>query len=190
MPPRHRPDAVPYISLESDSVAREFARVKELAPKIATQLRRDLRRVGDDTIREQRKILAGPKPPGVAKSGSKSEIRFSSKGKAYRRKVNTYEDAAVANTRETALRQGIADSLKTQVTFGKTRNGVRIATVNARKTGAVFYQSKIFRHPVHGNREVWAYQRGLPYFWEPVYRNAERMQQRIQDAFRRAWESM
>lgn len=189
MPPRHRPDPVPYMTLDSAQVRANFERVKELSPKVATDLRRDLRQAGDEILKEQRKILAGPKPPGIVKSGSKSEVRFSSKGQAYRRKVNTYEDAIVENTRSTQLRAGISASLKNQVTFGKTRNGIRITTVNAKKTGATFYQSKIFRHPVFNTGE-WAYQRGLPYFWGPAYAGAERMQARIQAAFTRAFNAL
>lgn len=183
-------------NLETPDLKRLLAQIKELNPKLATDLRRELRQSGDAIISEQRKILAGPKPGRVRVSGSAYRlIRPKNGAKPYLAKRNTYEEYEAGN-RSRGMRQKISAGLRTVVSTGKTRNGVTIRTSKSKAPMSIVYQSKRFRHPVFaseslgGHSGAWVYQRGMPYFWDPIEREFVHVRQRVVDAINRALDQL
>ena len=183
-----RGTVTPRVSLDSDHVRKKWNAIKEWNPKVARNLRRDLRASGDDIIAAQRRILSGPLPKGIAVAGRRRRLIYNPKtGKLGARSANVYADREVERPgRGRGLRQAISGGLKTRVVIGEKRTGVRIQTTNAKKTGSNFWQSRRFRHPVWG-REPYVYQAGQPYFFQPAYDGAKAMSTRIhklvEDAF-------
>lgn len=174
----------PDVKLDASDVRRRFDSIREFSPTIARAVRRDMRRSGDEIIAEQRAILAGPLPRGVVVTSQRTvRTRNARSGKWASRKLNSYGEQEVKRPgRGRGLRSGISSSLKTRVVIAASRTAVSIRTSGAKRTGANFWQSKRFRHPVFGNRERMVYQAGQPYFWEPAFKGARRMADRIDNA--------
>lgn len=159
-----------------------LADMKAFDPKLATGLRKGLRAVGGVVIAEQRAALAGPKPGKIRKTGSRLRTIKSKDGrKTYKALRNVYDegsDGGEASSRK--LRDVIGAGLRVSIVAGKSRQGVQIKTTGPNVGGANMarvYQAKTFRHPVFADasksssRWVWVYQRGVPYFWDPVNNN-------------------
>lgn len=91
-------------------------------------------------------------------------------------------------------REGIAAGTRLSVSFSARTAGAKITTTNARvgldhKGIVAAYNQPSFRHPVFGNRGVWAVQTGKPYFGasiEPVLdkHGMDEMKAAIDDAVR------
>lgn len=192
------PEQNPEIGLDTSDLRGLLAAVRDFSPKLATQLRRDLRGVGDDVIARQRAILAGPLPKGVVVTGKRlTRVQAKGKRRAYSRLVNTYgeTDRPHAGSYGRGLRKQIAAGLKVRVVAGKTRQGVELKTTGPRDGGynmAKVWNRPRFRHPVFtDNGKVWVYQAGQPYFWGPIYDGGlEGMSERVDAAIARTLAAM
>jgi hypothetical protein len=161
---------LPEITIASPNIREALARAKEIGPKVQRNLRKSLRGVGDDIIKDQRAILDGAKP-GKAKRAGKTVRRIKAKGgrKAYLRTVNVYKAEAATRDRSTGMRKQIKASLKTRVVAGATRSGISIRA--DKSVGGVMvkgWNKKTLRHPIFGNKEQFVTQFGQPYWWEPI----------------------
>ncbi|MCC2030614.1 hypothetical protein [Microbacterium allomyrinae] len=180
---------------DPESLRDRLKSLREFPPKVRTGVRRELRAVGDEVIAEQRAILSGPLPSGTAKTGWRhkrveKKSRGKGTGKFYLVKVNTYSDAAVRDGgRSTGMRDGIKAGLRTRVVTGKTRQGIEIKTTGPKVDG--FNQAKVwnkrrFRHPVFGNKEKWADQKGQPYYRRPIMDGRDDLLRRTEEILNRA----
>jgi hypothetical protein len=169
------------IAVDEKSLREVLLMTKEVAPRLATKLRRDLRSSGDTIIAAQRALLDGELPAGIQKTGQVHKIATNKKtGKLIIRKSNTYGDKAVSKAgRTTGLREGIKAGLVTRVKTGAKSQSVTIQAQRKIGVGSNFYQSKLFRHPVFGQPGAFAYQRGMPYFFAPIYDNQIAMREAI-----------
>ena len=84
----------------------------------------------------------------------------------------------------TGARDQAASALTVRVMTGKRQQGVRI--VGSREPFAKSYNKRSWRHPVYGNREVWAEQEGRPYFGSVVAQEAPAMREEIAEALQDA----
>lgn len=179
---------LPEITITSPNIREALARAKEIGPAVQRNLRRSLRGVGDEIIKDQRAILSGAKPGNARKAGMRvKKVQRKGSGKAYLRAVNVYKPEAASRNRSTGMRERIKASLKTRVVAGATRSGISIRA--DKSTGGVMvkgWNKKVLRHPVFGNRETFVTQYGQPYWWEPIKRGQldarERALQAISDA--------
>lgn len=163
---------LPEITITSPNIREALARAKEIGPAVQRNLRRNLRGVGDEIIKDQRAILSGAKPGNARKAGMRvKRIQRKGSGKAYLRAVNVYKAEAAGRSRSTGMRERIKASLKTRVVAGATRSGISIRA--DKSTGGVMvkgWNKKVLRHPVFGSRETFVTQFGQPYWWEPIKR--------------------
>lgn len=163
-------DAPISVELDLDEPLGDLLRrLKEVNPRIARDLRRDLRRSGDQIIAAQHAILDGPLPGNATVTGKTTRLVVSRDGRrAYRRSVNTYGDVATGRGGHRGMREGIKRSLSTRVSTSATRQGINIRA--SRRVGGVMvntWQATRFRHRVFAT-DVWLIQKGQPYFWGPV----------------------
>ncbi|WP_309129479.1 hypothetical protein [Microbacterium sp.] len=173
----------PEFEFELPDLRALFADLKAVAPKLATDVRRDLRGTGSDIIAQQRRILSGPRPGSIHKTGSTLRLVVPRNGrKPYLAIRNTYETGDPREGGVDDLRSKIRAGLKTSVTSGKTRSSIQIKTTGPRNDGynmAKVWQARRFRHPIFGALG-WMDQQGQPYFWEPAYDGVEDMQRKVQ----------
>lgn len=163
---------LPEITITSPNIREALAKAKEIGPAVQRNLRRNLRGVGDEIIKDQRAILSGAKPGNARKAGMRvKRVQRGGRGKAYLRAVNVYKAQAASRSRSTGMRERIKAALKTRVVAGATRSGISIRADKA--TGGVMvkgWNKKVLRHPVFGSRETFVTQFGQPYWWEPIKR--------------------
>lgn len=174
---------LPEITITSPNLRQVLADVKQISPKLATNLRRNLRGVGDDIIKDQRSILSGPLPGNAVKTGQRIRMIKTKKGKSYLRAVNTYKAESANRSRTTGMRNRVKASLKTRVVSGTTRSGISIRA--DKSVGGVMvkgWNKKVLRHPVFGNKERFVSQFGQPYWWEPIKRGQVDARQKALDA--------
>ena len=164
--------------------------LKSIDPKLATNLRRELRDAGDDIIAAQRAELTerAPKVAGRSESWRLIVPKRDKNGRTrepYKARRVTYLAGETRQGGDSNLRQQISDGLRTRVITGAKREGVEVKTTGPRIGGsnmARVWQSKQFRHPVFGG-EGWAVQFGHPYFFGPVTDELRtRMQNRVKKA--------
>jgi hypothetical protein len=162
---------LPEITITSPNIREALARAKEIGPAVQRNLRRSLRGVGDDIIKDQRAILSGAKPGNAKRSGRTVRRIKDSKGRTYLRAVNVYKAEAAGRDRSTGMRNRVKASLKTRVVAGATRSGISIRADKG-VGGAMVkgWNKKVLRHPVFGNKETFVSQFGQPYWWEPIKR--------------------
>lgn len=145
--------------------------LKEIDPKLATNLRRELRRSGEQIIAEQKKVLSG-RPPRVGSSTKKLRLISPRNGdRPYFAFRTTYQPGDTRTGGVSNLRDKIAAGLRTRVSTGKNRQSIEVKTTGPRNGGfnmARVWQSAQFRHPVFGNTNDWSTQFGQPYFFGPV----------------------
>lgn len=170
-----------------------LAALKDIDPKLATNLRRELRESGEDIISQQRRALS-KRPPRVAGASRKLQLIKPRNGrKPYWAFRTTYQPGDEREGGVSHLRDKIASGLRTRVTTGKTRQGVEVRTTGPRNEGvnmARVWQKRQFRHPVFGTGR-WSTQFGQDYFFGPVtteLRNnmRHRIDTAVQDALRQA----
>lgn len=163
---------LPEITITSPNIREALARAKEVGPAVQRNLRRDLRGVGDEIIKDQRAILDGAKPGNARKDGMRvKKVRRGGSGKVYLRAVNVYKAQAASRSRSTGMRKQVKASLKTRVVAGATRSGISIRA--DKSVGGVMvkgWNKKVIRHPVFGNKDSFVTQFGQPYWWEPIKR--------------------
>ncbi|MBW9118886.1 hypothetical protein JNB63_02140 [Microbacterium trichothecenolyticum] len=169
--------------VETPRLKEVIDRLKGISPKLATNLRRELRNAGEEIIAAQRKELS-KRPPRVGSSERKLRLITPKNGDrpyfAFRR---TYQPGDTREGGVSNLRDQIAAGLRTRVVTTSRREGVEIKTSGPR-VGATnmarVWQAKQFRHPVFGDTSRWAVQFGQPYFFGPVTDELrDRMRQRI-----------
>lgn len=173
------------IDIDSPDLRGLFEHVRQFDAGLAAELRRRLRRSGDEIIAAQRAVLAGAKPGSVRRVGTRIR-RVTPKNRAsylaVRAVLETGADREGASSR---LRQRIAQGLSTRVVTGSRRQSVLIRTSGPREGGynlALLWEKRIWRHPVFGNRNAWVYQQGRPYFYDPIRDRVVKMQNDIADA--------
>lgn len=156
-----------------------LADLKDFSPRLAREIRRDMRKSGDDVIAEQRAALSGPLP------GTRT-ISIGTQGR-------TLDLTRSANRRRTTgLREDIKRGLKVRVLAGKTRQGVELRSTGPRRNGynmARVWNAREFRHPVFGTDE-WEEQAGQPYFWAPAIAGRDRVHTRVSEAIDRGLAAM
>ncbi|WP_336627370.1 MULTISPECIES: hypothetical protein [unclassified Microbacterium] len=176
--------------VDTASLRSVLQALKSIDPKLATNLRRELRDAGDDIIAAQRAELTerAPKVAGGSESWRLITPRRDKNGrtrKPYIARRVTYHAGETRQGGDSDLRRQISDGLRTRVITGAKREGVEVKTTGPRIGGsnmARVWQSKQFRHPVFGG-EGWAVQFGHPYFFGPVTDELRtRMQNRVKQA--------
>lgn len=162
---------VATVKTDVDSLRALLKDFNDLPPKAKTATRRELRKVGDDILAEQRGILSRPLPPGVEVKSQFRHHAFNKKtGAHFTRTINVYGERAVRRPgRSTGLRQRIKAGLVTRIVTGTTRQGVDIRTQNRKGEMSTGWNATRFRHPVFGRAGRWVYQAGQPYFFKPVF---------------------
>lgn len=177
-------------TLETPDLRSFMARVREFSPKLATEVRRELRRSGDSIIAAQRAILAGPTPGPIRKVGSEYRLVIPKGGrKPYLAKRNVYETGEGRASGGTGMRDQIAAALSTRVATGKTRQGVQVRTSRSRAPMSVTWQARVFRARNFG-RDDRHDQQGQPYFFEPIRVGQEAARNRINEVLADALEQL
>lgn len=162
---------LPEITITSPNIREALARAKEIGPAVQRNLRRNLRGVGDDIIKEQRAIISGALPGNAKRAGKTVRRIKDSKGRTYLRAVNVYKAEAASRNRGKGLRNRVKASLKTRVVAGATRSGISIRADKSVSHGMEkLWNKKVIRHPVFGNKDRFVSQFGQPYWWEPIKR--------------------
>lgn len=160
-----------------------FTDLKAVGPRLATDVRRDLRSTGDGIIAEQRRILSGPRPGSIHKTGSTLRLVVPRNGRApYYALRNVYETGDDRPGGVDDLRSKIRAGLKTRITAGANRSSIQVQTTGPKNDGynmAKVWERRRFRHPIFGNLG-WMDQQGQPYFWKPAYDGVEDMQHKVQ----------
>jgi hypothetical protein len=181
-------DADFQFDLESPDLKATLDYIKSRSPIMARNLRRELRKSGEEIIDAQKAELDKPLPGNVRVSGKRlALIRPKNGRKAYFAVRNIYQDQATGRGGHTGLRDNIKAGLSTRVTTGKTRNGISIRSGGPNRDGfkmAIVWQSSKFRHPVFNERGVgpYVFQKGQPYFWSPIQNRLVVVRQRVADA--------
>lgn len=178
------------LDVDTASLRSVLQALKQIDPKLATNLRRELRESGEEIVAAQRAELAerAPKVAGRSESWRLITPKRGKNGKARRPYLARRVDYHAGATRvggDSDLRQQIADGLRTRVVTGAKREGVEVKTTGPRIGGsnmARVWQKKQFRHPVFGG-EGWAVQFGHPYFFGPV---TDHLRYRMQDRVKKA----
>lgn len=172
----------PEFSFTLPDLRSLFADLKSVGPKLATDVRRGLRRTGDDIIAKQRQILTGALPGPIRKTGSEIRMVYPTGRKPYLAIRNVYETGEGSDGGVDDLRSKIRAGLKTGITSTANRSSIQIKTTGPRNDGynmAKTWQSKRFRHPIFGMLG-WMDQQGQPYFWGPAYDGVDDMQHKVQ----------
>ena len=139
-----------------------LAALKEFEPKLATEVRRDLRKSGDAAIAAMGEHLF----EDVGHADSKGRLRKAgSKGS----------------------REEVRSGLKMRVTTGQARTSVRVTTTKGALRKAMNLKS--WRHPVFGGGE-WAEQRGTSYFNRGGAEQRDATNEAIQAAMSKAVEAV
>lgn len=176
--------------VDTASLRSVLQALKSIDPKLATNLRRELRDAGDDIIAAQRAELT-ERAPKVAGRSEEWRIIVPKRDKngrtrkAYKARRVVYHAGETRQGGDSDLRRQISDGLRTRVITGAKREGVEVKTTGPRIGGsnmARVWQSKQFRHPVFGG-EGWAVQFGHPYFFGPV---TDELRTRMQDRVKKA----
>lgn len=174
----------PDFTIDVGDLRSVLAAAKEFSPALARDLRRRLRRSGDEIVATQRAELDKPLPGMARVSGTQTRM-ITARGRrvAYRRRVNVYEDVATGRSRSTGMREAIKASLKTRVSTSKTRQGINVRADDRRGRHMTHpWQARTFRHPVFGDRGTHVIQRGQPYFWQPVIDGAAAAREQVRQA--------
>lgn len=184
-------DRVTGATPDPESLKALLKRLQGFPPKVRTGVRRELRQVGDETIAQQRAILAGPLPAGTTKTGfSHKIVHARRKGKFFLVKTNVYTDTDVKSPgRSTGMRAAISAGLRTRVVATPKRQSIEIKTTGPKVDGynkAKFWNKRRFRHPVFGNKGRWVDQQGKPYFRAPVLAGRDDMVRRAESVLREA----
>lgn len=174
---------LPEITITSPNLRQALERAKAISPALARNLRRSLRAVGDDIIKDQHAILSGALPGNAKKAGMKVRKIQRKGGKSYLRAVNVYKAEKAKRSRSTGMRKRVKDSLKTRVVTGTKRSGISIRA--NKSVGGVMvkaWNKKVLRHPVFGNKEAYVSQFGQPYWWDPIKQGQVQAKQKALDA--------
>jgi hypothetical protein len=183
------------VKTEVESLRALLRTFNDLPPKVKTDVRRDLRKTGDEVIAVQRAILDGPLPTGVQRVAQFKHPAINKKtGQLVTQKFNIYADRAILRPGRSrsdkdggvGLREGIKAGLVTRVVTGTTRQGVDIRTQKKIGEMSTGWNAKRFRHPLFGNKKRWIYQNGQPYFFKPVFEGRARMIERAIDIINEA----
>lgn len=165
-----------------------LADLREFDPRLATSVRRRLRQSGDEAIAEMREILAQPSPGVVTRTRTAvTTQRMDGTRGARRVRIVGVETAEAKGSQSRGARQEIAGSLRTTVSTGKTRQGIKL-----RSSGAPFprsYNMPVWRHPVRFNPDVtskddvpWVSQGGRPYFGAVLVKRSTQIRSRVYEA--------
>ncbi len=149
-----------------------FSRSSEVAPKLRTALRRNIRSAAKGVAEE---VKAEAMQPGM--------------GVEHRSLFGLRRRYAAGSGRSTGLRAGIAASVKVGILTGASRQGVRIT--ESAPLGAAWQSARGWRHPTFGDREAWVQQKGHPgYFYRTISAGAPRVQKAVESAMSEAVQSL
>ena len=136
------------------------------------ELNKELRGVANPIRDDLRSAIQSVNVKGVRGGGSKQRLAFESASGPKRAKAR-------------GLRASIARSVETKVTLSGRRTGVRIR-VNPMKLPPDqralprLIDRGEWRHPVFGNREVWAAQKGSPWFYVTIRPHADLARKKVE----------
>ncbi|WP_291378863.1 hypothetical protein [Demequina sp.] len=150
--------------------------LKEISPKLATDMRRSLRGTGESIIEAQRQILQHEAVGGVVSSTRYSMPQRRRGG--YRRgprarelggaRIISVNSQASARGYHTGLRDQVAANLTTQVRTPRTGRGAAVRVASAKPFWAnKALNAKKWRHPVFGGQQR-VEQAGNQYFQRGV----------------------
>lgn len=169
----HRSASGPLdLTVDTASFGALFSRSSQVEPKLKTALRRRIRDAAKGLAQEVQQEARKPGEGAQVDAGSVRQRR-----------------AAPGRTGSSGLREGIAARVAVQIMTGQSREGVRISS-SGLLAGAWQAQSG-WRHPVFGNRSVWAQQRGRPgYFYRTIGRGSPRVKSAVEAAMTEAVASL
>lgn len=172
---------------EAPNLRKTLDEIAQFSPVLARELRRELRRSGDEIINAQKQILDGPLPGNERATGKRLALIKPKNGRApYMAIRNIYEDQATGRGGHSGMREAIKRGLVTRVSVGKTRQSISIKTNRKLAPMSIAWQAARFRHPVFqiddGRAEHWVIQKGQPYFWSPITGRMIHVRQRVADA--------
>lgn len=166
-----------------------LADLKEFDPRLATATRRRLRQSGDEAIAEMRDVLSQPSPGIVTRTRTAVTTSSLDGRTGLRRRVRLVgvETQDAQSSRSRGSRQAVAGALKTQVSTGKTRQGIKL-----RGSGTPFarsYNMTVWRHPIRFNPATtskddvpWVSQGGRPYFGAVILKQSTQIRTRVYEA--------
>ncbi len=154
--------------------------LKQISPKLATDMRRSLRGTGESIITEQRSILASV-PVGAAVSRTRYSLANRNRRGGYRRgprvrelggaRIIGLEAQASARGYHTGLRDQVAANLTTKVGTPRTGRGASVRVASGKPFwGNKALNSKKWRHPIFAPSKTppFAEQAGNQYFQRGV----------------------
>lgn len=176
--------------VEPVNLREVLAELREVDPKLANALRRELRQAGDEIIAAQRAALA-QRPPRVGGSEKRLVMIRPRRGKPYFAFRRFYQPGDTRTGGVSQLRAKISSGLRVRTSASARRQGVEFRTGGPNNNGANMarvFEKVRFRHPVFGRPGQYAEQFGQPYFFKPVtdemkLRMAGRINNAIDDAF-------
>lgn len=162
-----------------------LAAVKEFDPKLATEVRKKFRAIGESAIKDMSAILDEP-PPGMV-TGFTYAKQFDSRGRLRRMKTGMSTKGA-NRRRSTGQREVVKQGLKTRVTTGKSRTSIRVMATNG--TLRKVYNTRSWRHPVFGDTENYVEQAGTSYFNRGAYAQKQATEHALRQAIEAALEAV
>ena len=173
-------DGVLGIDVRSN-LAGALRALREFDPKLLTEVRKQLRVIGNETLTEMRSTVLQPPPEGRTRTPGRPAL--------YSRRLTAGD-----TTRSRGSRQAIAQGLKVTIPTGAGR-GTR-ASIRLSGVGTAFpraYNREVFRHPIRfdpattsRNDVRWVEQSGRPYFGRVIVDRGDRMRSQMIEALENA----
>lgn len=154
-----------------------LADLKELDPKLATEVRKRLRASGDAAIAAMGAIL--DEDAGGVVTGKTHRLGTDRRGRAHL-VVDQINSRAAWRSRSTGARKEIKRGLRLKVSTGKARTSVRLAATSGALRRPMNKRS--WRHPVFDDPNTWVEQPGSQYFNRAVYSEAKNLRNAVEDA--------
>lgn len=160
------------LTVRIEHLGRILRDIKAFDGKLATNVRREIRKAGDAAVKAAKAEVLKPAPSSLGNRGRVTQ-NF-----VLRRRRGQQVGLRIG------LRQGIAAGIGVRVVTGKRTNGVRIVSSGSgldrdHKPMVKAYNTDRFRHPVFGNRENWEPQSGRPYFGSVIASHRSQVQRGI-----------
>ena len=112
---------------------------------------------------------------------------------ALRRRLRTAGEAAAGDVRA-ALGSGPAGGIRSGITvrvsIAAAGKGAGVRIVASGPMAPAWEAAGGWKHPVYGNRSVWAKQMGHPYFRKIIHGRRDQVKTAVEDALREALESL
>jgi|GEM_PF-3385588 len=161
-----------------------LADLKEFDPKLATAVRRRMRRAGDSAIAAMGTIL--DEESGGVVTGKTTRMGTDRRGRAHR-VVDTISTREANRSRSTGAREEIKRGLRLKVTAGKSRTSIRLSTTGGELRKAM--NTRSWRHPVFGTDE-YVEQPGNQYFNRGARSEMDNLRAELEDAIHEALDAL